>query len=117
MATAGDGGAATAGDGGAATAGYRGAATVGYRGVATAGDGGAATSRGSSAVGENGAALARGNNVKVKGGLWAILVLAEEHEGDCTIKNWNAFVVDGKKYLPDTWYTINNKGKVVKVEE
>ena len=117
MATAGNYGAATAGYRGAATAGDSGAATAGYRGAATAGNYGAATSRGSSSVGENGAALARGNNVKVKGGLGAILVLVEEQECDYTIKNWKAFVVDGKKYLPDTWYSFNNKGEVVKVEE
>ena len=116
-ATAGYRGAATAGDSGAATAGNYGAATAGDSGAATAGYRGAATSRGTSAVGENGAALARGNNVKVKGGLGAILVLVEEQEGDYTIKNWKAFVVDGEKYLPDTWYTLNDKGEVVKVEE
>ena len=53
----------------------------------------------------------------MKGGLGAILVLVEEQEGDYTIKNWKAFVVDGEKYLPDTWYTLNDKGEVVKVEE
>ena len=108
---------ATAGSYGAATAGDRGAATAGSYGAATAGSYGAATSRGASAVGEDGAALARGNNVKVKGGLGAILVLVEEQADDCTIKNWKAFVVDGEKYLPDTWYTLNNKGEVVKVED
>ena len=114
-ATAGNYGAATAGNYGAATAGYRGVATAGYHGVATAGDSGAATSRGASAVGENGAALARGNKVKVKGGLGAILVLVEEQEGDYNIKNWKAFVVDGENYLPDTWYALNDKGEVEKL--
>ena len=108
---------ATAGYRGAATAGYRGAATAGDSGAATAGNYGAATSRGSSSVGENGAALARGNNVKVKGGLGAILVLVEENKDDYGIKNWKAIRIDGKKYLPDTWYTLNDKGKVIKVEE
>ena len=71
---------------------------------ATAGSYGAATSRGSSAVGKEGAALARGNDVKVKGGMGAILVAVEENETDCGIKSWCAGVVDGEKLKPDTWY-------------
>ena len=121
-ATAGDSGAATAGSYGAATAGSYGAATAGYRGAATAGDSGAATagdsgaatagdsgaatSRGASSVGENGLAVARGNGVKVKGGMGAILVIAEEEEENFEIKSWKAVVVDGINIKPDTWYKI-----------
>ena len=116
-ATAGDGGAATAGECGAATAGYRGVATAGDRGAATAGYRGAATSRGKSSVGENGAAIARGNGTKVKGGLGAVLILVEENTSDYHIKFWEAFLIDGKRYKPDTWYTLDKNGKVVKAEE
>ena len=105
-ATAGSYGAATAGSYGAATAGCRGAATAGDSGAATAGSYGAATSRGSSAVGENGLAVARGNNVKVKGGLGAILVLAEEQTNSYDIKDWRAVVVDGETIKADTWYKL-----------
>ena len=131
-ATAGNYGAATAGNYGAATAGYRGAATAGYRGAATAGnygaatagdsgaatagDSGAATSRGSSASGENGLSVARGNNVRVKGGLGAILVIAEEKESDYDIKHWKAVVVDGENIKADTWYKLEN-GDLVEVPE
>ena len=115
-ATAGDRGAATAGDRGAATAGYMGAATAGYRGAATAGDMGAATSRGRSRTGENGFAIARGNCVKASGGINAILVLAEEEEENCQIKFWKAFVIDGKKYKPGVWYTLDDYGEVVEAE-
>jgi hypothetical protein len=123
-ATAGDCGAATAGEYGAATAGYRGTATAGYRGAATAGDcgaatagdcgaatagnSGAATSFESSKVGENGLAVARGNNVRVMGGIGAIIVIAEENEKDHGIKNWKAALVDGKKIKADTWYVLEN---------
>ena len=107
-ATAGSYGAATAGDSGAATAGDSGAATAGYRGAATAGSYGAATSRGSSSVGENGLAVARGNGVKVKGGLGAILVIAEEEEDNYNIKSWKAVIVDGTKIKPNTWYILHN---------
>ena len=107
-ATAGDRGAATAGDRGAATAGDRGAATAGDRGAATAGEYGAATSRGSSAVGINGIACARGDDCKVKGGLGAILVLAEENTYNCEIKEWKVEVVDGERIKPDVWYTLKN---------
>ena len=109
-ATAGDCGAATAGDYGAATVGYSGAATAGYSGAATAGDCGAATSRGSSASGKNGLSVARGSNVKVKGGLGAILVIVEENENG--IKEWKAVEVDGEKIKADTWYRLE-KGTLI----
>lgn len=97
--------AATAGNYGAATAGDRGAATAGYRG--------AATSRGRSSTGKNGFAIARGNGVKASGGMNAILVLAEEEEESYQIKFWKAFVIDGKKYKPHTWYSLDESGEVV----
>ena len=114
-ATAGNRGAATAGDRGAATAGDRGAATAGNRGAATAGNFGAATSRGSVFVGENGCGLVRGNGVKIKGGLGAVLVICEENTNDCDIKEWQAFVVDGTDIKADTWYKLVY-GKLVEVE-
>ena len=107
---------ATAGNYGAATAGNRGAATAGDSGAATAGNRGAATSRGSSASGENGLSVARGNNVRVKGGLGAILVIAEENESDYDIKHWKAVVVDGENIKADTWYKLGD-GELVEVSE
>ena len=106
-ATAGDSGAATAGDSGAATAGYRGAATAGYRGAATA--------KGSVSVGKNGCGLVRGNDVKIKGGLGAVLVICEENADNWDIKEWKAFVVDGTDIRADTWYKLVN-GKLVEAE-
>ena len=122
-ATAGDYGAATAGDYGAATAGYRGAATAGdygaatagYRGAATAGDYGAATARGKASTGSNGLSMARGNNVQVKGGIGAILVIAEEREDTCDIVDWKAVLVDGEVVKADTWYRLEN-GELVEVD-
>ena len=113
-ATAGDRGAATAGDSGAATAGYRGAATAGYRGAATAGNCGAATARGKASTGSNGLSMARGNNVQVKGGIGAILVIAEEGEDTYDIVDWKAVVVDGEIVKADTWYRLEN-GELVEV--
>ena len=115
-ATAGDCGAATAGEYGAATAGNRGAATAGNRGAATAGNRGAATARGSASSGENGLSVARGNGVKVKGGLGAILVIAEENKYDYDIKDYKVAVVDGEKIKADTWYELK-EGELVEVEE
>ena len=130
-ATAGDYGAATAGDSGAATAGYSGAATAGYRGAATAGncgaatagncgaatagDYGAATARGKASTGSNGLSMARGNNVQVKGGIGAILVIAEEGEDTYDIVDWKAVVVDGEIVKADTWYRLEN-GELVEVD-
>ena len=107
-ATAGECGAATAGSYGAATAGNRGAATAGEWGAATAGSYGAATARGKASVGENGLAVARGNNVRVKGGLGAVLVIAEENESDYDIKDWAAVLVDGETIKADTFYMLKN---------
>ena len=114
-AMAGDRGAATAGDCGAATAGYRGAATAGDRGAATAGDGGAATARGKASTGYNGLSVARGENVQVKGGIGAILVIAEERDDTYDIVDWKAVVVDGEVVKADTWYRLEN-GELVEVD-
>ena len=107
---------ATAGEYGAATAGDFGAATAGKYGAATAGKYGAATSRGYVSVGENGCGLVRGENVKIKGGMGAILVIAVENDADYGIKEWKAFVVDGENIKPDTWYKLKN-GDLVEVSE
>ena len=114
-ATAGDCGAATAGDYGAATAGDCGAATAGDCGAATAGDCGAATARGKASTGSNGLSVARGKNVQVKGGIGAILVIAEEKEDTYDIVDWKAVVVDGEVVKADTWYRLEN-GELVEVD-
>ena len=116
VATAGDRGVATAGDYGVATAGYRGAATAGDYGAATAGDYGVATSRGKSDTGKQGLSVVRGSNVRVKGGLGAVLVIVEENENDYSIKDFATAIVDGKDIKADTWYKIEN-GKLVEVDE
>ena len=123
VATAGDRGAATAGyrgvamagNCGAATAGDRGAATAGDGGAATAGDGGAATARGKASTGYNGLSVARGENVQVKGGIGAILVIAEERDDTYDIVDWKAVVVDGEVVKADTWYRLEN-GELVEVD-
>ena len=114
-ATAGDYGAATAGYRGAATAGDYGAATAGDSGAATAGDYGAATARGKASTGSNGLSVARGNNVQVKGGIGAILVIAEEKEDTHDIVDWKAVLVDGEIVKADTWYRLEN-GELVEVD-
>ena len=114
-ATAGDSGAATAGDSGAATAGNCGAATAGNYGAATAGNHGAATARGKASTGSNGLSVARGKNVQVKGGIGAILVIAEERDDTYDIVDWKAVVVDGEVVKADTWYRLEN-GELVEVD-
>ena len=114
-ATAGDYGAATAGNCGAATAGDSGAATAGDCGAATAGNRGAATARGKASTGSNGLSVARGNNVQVKGGIGAILVIAEEREDTYDIVDWKAVLVDGEVVKADTWYRLEN-GELVEVD-
>ena len=116
QATAGYCGAATAGYRGAATAGDSGAATAGDSGAATAGDYGAATSRGSVTVGANGAGLVRSNDVKIRGGLGAILVIAEEKENSYDLTHWKTVVVDGETVKADTWYKLVD-GELVEAEQ
>ena len=98
-----------------ATAGNRGAATAGNYGAATAGNYGAATARGKASTGSNGLSVARGNNVQVKGGIGAILVIAEEGEDSYDIVDWKAVVVDGEVVKADTWYRLEN-GELVEVD-
>ena len=82
---------------------------------ATAGDYGAATARGKASTGSNGLSMARGNNVQVKGGIGAILVIAEEGEDTYDIVDWKAVVVDGEIVKADTWYRLEN-GELVEVD-
>ena len=109
---------ANAGDCGAANAGYRGAANAGDYGAANAGNCGAAISRGSASVGDNGVAIARGSEsygCKVKGGIGSLLILIREKDENYDIAEWKAFVVDGEKIKPDTWYELKD-GEVVEVK-
>ena len=82
---------------------------------ATAGSCGAATSRGSVTVGVNGTGLVRGNGVMIRGGLGAILVIAEEEENSYDLAHWKAVVVDGETVKADTWYKLMN-GELVEAE-
>ena len=101
-----------------ATAGYRGAATAGDLGAATAGDYGAATARGSVTVGKDGCGLVRGTvgEIKIRGGMGAILVICAESKNDYRVVSWKAAVVDGKTIKADTWYMLKN-GEFVEVDE
>ena len=85
--------------------------------AATAGSYGAATSRGQSASGKNGLSVARGNMVKVKGGIGSILVIAEEESDSFNIKHWKAVVVDGVVIKADTWYKLDKYGELKECEE
>ena len=90
-------------------------ATAGDYGAATAGDCGAATARGKASTGYNGLSVARGENVQVKGGIGAILVIAEERDDTYDIVDWKAVVVDGEVVKADTWYRLEN-GELVEVD-
>lgn len=116
VAAAGKCGVATTGNHGVATAGNFGAAIAGNYGAAISGNRGTASSRGASSVGVDGIALSRGVDVKVKGGLGSILVIAEEDGYDGAIKEWKAEVVDGERIKADTWYALQY-GEFVEVPE
>ena len=122
-ATVGNRGVANAGYSGVANAGYSGVANAGDSGVANAGDSGVANagysgvavSRGSSKSGENGISVVRGDDVKAKGGLGALLVVAEEYDYDYAIKSYAVGIVDGEIIKADTWYKCVD-GKLVEVQ-
>ena len=92
----------------AVSVGEKASAAAGESGSAAAGDSGSAVSRGSASVGKNGLACARGNGVKVRGGMGAVLVIAEENKSDYNIAAWKSAVVDGDTIKPDTWYILEN---------
>ena len=98
----------SAGEYGSASAGNHGSSSAGYRG--------SAVSRGSVSVGENGAGLVRGYDVKIRGGLGALLVIAEEKQDTFDIAVWKSFIVDGEQVKADTWYMLKD-GDLVEVEE
>ena len=103
---------------------YQGAASAtGDFGAASAtGDYGAASATGdcgaASATGEDGAAMASGRDGRVMGALGNAMFLVERGgwNGDTyPILNVAAFLIDGDKYKPDTWYTLKN-GEIVEAE-
>ena len=116
---------------------YGASSATGYKGASSAtGDYGASSATGncgaSSATGYKGAsesgnesavAVAWGYKAKAKGVFGSYLVLAD-WEGDdkdwnnpkaWTLKGAKMIQIDGKKYKPDTWYTMKN-GEVVEAE-
>ncbi len=50
----------------------------------------------------------------MKGGLGAILVIAEEEDFNYDVKEWKATIVDGEVIKADTWYQLRN-GEFVEV--
>lgn len=74
-----------------------------------------ATARGKASTGSNGLSVARGKNVQVKGGIGAILVIAEERDDTYDIVDWKAVAVDDEVVKADTWYRLEN-GELVEVD-
>ena len=113
VSSAGEQGVSSAGERGVSSAGDEGVSSAGEQGVSSAGERGVSASKGKSSVGREGIAAARGNGVIVKGDTGAVLVIVEENPDDYGIRFWKAFRIDGKRYKPDTWYTLDDDGKVV----
>ena len=87
----------------------------GYRSSLSGGDRSVTAGMGSASVGKNGLAVVRGNGCKVRGGIGAVLVIAEERHISRDIDKWRAVVVDGEQVKPDTWYTLQN-GELVEAD-
>ncbi len=45
-----------------------------------------------------------------------MLTIAIECDDSYSVKRWKSFRIDGKRYKPDTWYTLKD-GKVVIADE
>ena len=45
-----------------------------------------------------------------------MLTIAVESKTSFDIVAWKSFVIDGKTYKPDAWYTLRN-GEIVEAEE
>ena len=128
------GGHATGDYGAASATGYQGAAsaTGDYGAASATGDYGAASATGgrgaasatgyqgaASATGKDGVAMACGFAGKVRGSIGNAMFLVERGKWNgetFPILNVAAFVIDGEKYRPNTWYTLVN-GKIVESEE
>lgn len=54
----------------------------------------------------NGYVIVRGKKPMAKGRMGSILVLVREKYGSEAIRDISFFEIDGKRYLPDTWYDI-----------
>ena len=52
----------------------------------------------------------------MRGGLGAVLVIAEEESNSYNIVTWKAVVVDGETIKADTWYTLMD-GELVEATE
>ena len=96
--------------------GYRSSLSGGYGSSLSGGDGSSLSGRGSASGGKNSIVSVRGNNVKAKGGIGSVLVIAEECNDSYNVKEWKAEIVDGEKIKPDTWYKLEN-GEFVEVKD
>ena len=69
-------------------------------------------------VGKYGCGLVRGTlgDIKIRGGMGAILVICAEKEENYDIVGWKAAVVDGETIKAGVWYTLRD-GEFVEVQE
>ncbi len=51
----------------------------------------------------------------MKGGMGALLVIAEERDDSYSISCWQAVIVDGERIKADTWYKLQD-GELVEAE-
>lgn len=58
-----------------------------------------------------GFAVVRGKNPRASGKKGDILVLVQEEAADARIREVGIFLIDGKVYLPDTWYGVSGREK------
>lgn len=55
--------------------------------------------------------------MKIRGGMGALLVAAEESDDGYDIISWASAIVDGETIKPDMWYKIENGQFVLADEE
>lgn len=109
----GDGGVSSAASFGIANTGKEGVAAAGWKGSAKSDNFGISVSKGASQTGEYGVSVVRGKNVRVKGGNNALLVIVEE-DSDGNILHFATAIVGKDGIEHDTWYELDENGKLVK---
>ena len=58
----------------------------------------------------NGYALVRGKNPVACGSIGDVLMLVQEEKERCEVQDIVVYVIDGKDYLPDVWYGMDDGG-------
>ena len=101
---------------GSAISGTNGMSVTNDNGLAESGIEGISVSKGLSSTGIGGLAVSKCEFPKVKGDLYSTLIMLKTNTMG-SIDYRREIFVDGEKYKPNVWYTINDEGEIVECTE